>query len=570
MLNNLYKFLITLFIASLFLVCDRGSQTVGMAGNEKVTLEEFKEILTKKYPRKSISDLSFEEKEKTLRDYLEDRLRILRAKELGLDKDPTVVKAIDQRTKRILASKYPEILITDELVTPEMISAYKELQDYEINLVVIALGYNGSKIIQSERSQELTMALADQLYDRIREGDSTAAISAIYSDQTSIKNAKGKYTNYRPILFDPEADIHISKARSGQLLKPFMTAGGIYIIEIVEKTKKNSEKKPTLDDNQIKWQIYNKFYRQVGDTLHNQYSKEFAEDLGTEIYDAGIDDFLTAIEAWSADSEKADTSFTESQREIPLAKVGDFTITSGYFVDEFQGTFTSNYLRFNDHEKLKKVLEDYVGRFLVWIMKAEEKRIDEMPEIEKAINEFRGTQLINIFNRTQIQKFAKPTMEEIDVYYEKNKENYKTPKKIKVWEIVVEDEKLAQEVFEKAKSSKENFEDLAKKYSQSKSSKERGGALGYVVLNANRPFIKEAFEAGENQIVGPIKGEEYYYILKTGDILPEVQRSREEMEQAVRTGARIEKEDSIRNQIFEELKSEYKFWINKNLLQTMS
>jgi len=570
MLRNLYKFLIILLIANFFLLCDRGSKTVGMAGNEKVTLEEFKEILTKKYPRKSIADLSYEEKEKALSDYLEDRLRILRAKELGLHKDPKVVKAIEQRTKRMLASKYPEILITDDLVTPEMINAYKELQEFDINLVVVALGYNNSNIVKSERSRELTMALANQLYGRIREGDSTSAISAIYSDQTSIKNAKGKYPQYRPILFDPQADIVISKAKSGQLLKPFATAGGIYIVEIVEKTKKESEKKPKQDDNQIKWQIYNKFYRQVGDTLHNQYSKEFAEDLGTEIYDAGIDDFLEAIAAWSADSEKTDTSFTESQREIPLAKVGDLTITSGYFVDEFQGTFTSNYLRFNDHEKLKKILEDYIDRFLVWIMKAKENKIDKMPEIRKAINEFQDNQLIDIFNRTQIQKFVKPTQEEIDAFYEKNKEKYKTPKKIKVWEIVVDDEKLAKEIFEKAKSSKDKFEDLAKKYSQSESSKERGGALGYLALNATRPFMKEAFEAGENQIVGPIKDEEYYYILKTGDIMPEVQRSREQLEQAIRTGTRIEKEDSTRNQIFNELKSEYKFWINENLLKNMS
>jgi peptidyl-prolyl cis-trans isomerase C len=541
-----------------------------MVGNEKVSLEKFKEILTKKYSRKSISDLSFEEKEKALTDYLEDRLRILRVKELGLDKDPKVIKAIEQRTRRILASKYPEILITDRLVTQEMINAYKDLQEFDINLVVIALGYDGSNIVKSERSRELTMALANQLYDRLHEGDSTSAISAIYSDQTSIKNAKGKYTQYQPILFDPEADIHITKARSGQLLKPFVTAGGIYIVEIIEKTKKESEKKPRLDDNQIKWQIYNKFYRQVGDTLYNQYSKEFSDNLGTEISDAGIDDFLIAMETWSADTEKADTSFTDRQREITLATVGDFTITSGYFIDEFQGTFTSNYLRFNNHEKLKKVLEDYVERFLVWIKKAEENRIDEMPDIEKEINEFQDNQLIAIFNRTQIQNFAKPTLEEIDAYYEKNKENYKTPKKIKIWEIVVDDEKLAQEIFEKAISRKEKFEDLAKKYSQSKSSQERGGALGYLGLNVTRPFIQEAFDAGENQIVGPIKGEEYYYIIKTGDILPEVIRSREQMEQAIRTDARVEKEDSVRSQIFKEIKSKYKYWINEKLLKTMS
>jgi parvulin-like peptidyl-prolyl isomerase len=570
MLKNLYKLFIFLIISVTLLACDKDSQTVARVGNETVSLEEFKEILSKKNPRKPISEISLEEKEKILTGYLEDRLRILNAKELGLDKDPKIVEAVNMRRKRILASKYPEILITDKLVTPEMIRAYKNLQEYNINLMVVALGYKGSNIFKSERSRDLTLALATQLYDRIREGDSTSAISAIYSDQASIKNSKGNYPKYQPLTFDPEADIHISKAGSGQLMKPFTTTGGIYIIEIIEKSKKEEEKKPVPDENQIKWQIYNKFYRQAGDTLYNQYSREFCDHFNTEISDEGIDKFLEAIESWSADSKKNDISFTDSQREIILATVGDITITSGYFIDEFQGTFTSNYLRFNDHDNLKKVLEDYVERFLVWIKKAEENRIDQLPEVKKSINDIMDTQLIEIFNRTQIQEFAKPTPEEIDKYYEINKENYKTPQKIQIWEIVVDDEKLAQEIYEQAKSSKTRFEDLAKKYSMSQSSKERGGALGYLTMNATRPFIKEAFDAGANQIISPIKGEDHYYIIKTGDILPEVIRSREQVEQAVRTGARVAKEDSIRSRIFEELKSKYKFWINEKLLKSMT
>ena len=259
MLKNLYKLFMFIIITATLLACDKGSQTVGRAGNETVSLKEFKEILSKKNPRKPISEISLEEKEKALTGYLENRLRILNAKELGLDKDPKIVEAVNQRTRRILASKYPEILITNKLVTPEMIRAYKDLQAYDINLRVVALGYHGANIIQSERSRDLTMALATQLYDRIREGDSTSAISAIYSDQASIKNSKGKYPKYSPLTFDPEANIHISKAGSRQLLKPFTTAGGLYIIEIIKKNKKEVEEKSLPDDSQIKWQIYNKF-----------------------------------------------------------------------------------------------------------------------------------------------------------------------------------------------------------------------------------------------------------------------------------------------------------------------
>jgi parvulin-like peptidyl-prolyl isomerase len=372
------------------------------------------------------------------------------------------------------------------------------------------------------------------------------------------------------LTIDPEVDIHISRAGSGQLLKPFKTEGGIYIIKIFEKIKKEEDKSSAMDDNRLKWQIYNKFYRQLGDSLYKEYTREFSENYGTEISDKGIDEFIAAIEVWAQNSVKEDTTFTETQRGIVLARIGDQEITAGHFIDEFQGTFINNYVRFNDHNRLKKVLKDYVDRFLVWIKKAEADGIDKLPEVQEALTEFRDNQLTDVFDRTQILPLSKTTPEEIDAYYERNKDKYRIPKKIKIWEIMVQDEKLAEEILQEARSSNASFEDLAKKYSVSSTGKERGGALGYLDINSNRPFIDEAFEAGENQIIGPIGDNKNYYIIKTGDMLPEQVRTKEQIEPTLRMQAQNAKADSIREEIFDELKSKYEYQINKNTLKSIN
>jgi parvulin-like peptidyl-prolyl isomerase len=371
-------------------------------------------------------------------------------------------------------------------------------------------------------------------------------------------------------MFDPEADIYISKASAPQLMKPFATDGGVYIIELKEKTKKDEAKASDANDTQIKWQIYNKFYGQLGDSLHNKYSKEFAEYYNSEISDEGIARFIAEIQNWSDEMPTNDSSFPEDKRDIYLAKIGDQKITSGSFIDEFQGQFYRNFRRVDTEQKLKKVLTDYVEKYIAWIKKAEEAGIDEEPEIKQAITEFRESQLLDKFNRSQIQDLATVTKEEMDSYYEKNKEMYTIPEKLKIWEIVVRDEDLAKEIYQKATQPGSDFEALAREYSISESTKKRGGTVGYLTRDASRPFVEQAYAAGADQIIGPIKDNDLFYIIKTGDLLPSKVRSRQELEPSLRTAASREKADSIQTKILEDLKAENKFWINENLLKNMN
>lgn len=76
---------------------------------------------------------------------------------------------------------------------------------------------------------------------------------------------------------------------------------------------------------------------------------------------------------------------------------------------------------------------------------------------------------------------------------------------------------LADQVFQRAKGGKEGFEALAAQYSADGSA-QRGGDLGYFKKGAMvKPFEDAAFGASVGSIVGPIKSEFGYHIIKVTD-----------------------------------------------------
>jgi parvulin-like peptidyl-prolyl isomerase len=94
--------------------------------------------------------------------------------------------------------------------------------------------------------------------------------------------------------------------------------------------------------------------------------------------------------------------------------------------------------------------------------------------------------------------------------------------------------------------------------------------LGYQNVNSPRSIIKAAFEAGENKIIGPLEENNFFYVIKTGEIQPERQRTLNEVEAVVRSAVQKEKQDLSRQQILKELQNEYIFWIDETQLRKLS
>lgn len=571
MKKTLFGLLIVSVIALLFIMsCGDSSEIVGKVGREQVSLKELQETLPQRFRDKKMSDISLEDKKQVLLEILENRLKIIHAKELEMDKKPEYLAHMNIRRNRILASKLPDMLITYKLVSDDMIRAYSQLQATKPKVVLVSLGFQDSKYIQAPRSLDETIKLANYLYKKHKEGIELMRLAEQYSDDENNRKNSGVYDPYPPGLFDPQLDVELSKAKVNQWVGPVQTSRGVFIAQILSMNPAEDRILSQTEKERIRGQIFNKFYREEGNQRYRELTEEFKKELGWEISDEGIEQFLEAIKIWSQSPNPTDKSFTEEQRAIYLGKIGDMKITVGSLLEEFQGTFTANYQRFNNAVEMKKLLSENLLPYQVWLIKAKHQRIDKDPAVEEQLTKISESKLLELLDKYEVQEQSVPTPEEIAAYYEANKSKYVDPKKIRVWEIAVKDKKVAEKVLRKAQSNPAKFEDLAQEYTEKSHMKNRKGDLGYQNEHSPRPIIKAAFEAGENKIIGPLEENNFYLIIKTGNIQLERQKSLEEVETMVKAAVQRDKQEKRRKEINEELKKKYSFWINETLLRKMS
>ena len=154
---------------------------------------------------------------------------------------------------------------------------------------------------------------------------------------------------------------------------------------------------------------------------------------------------------------------------------------------------------------------------------------------------------------------AEPSDEEIQNYYEKNKEaQFTTPEQRCVRHILFN--KDQKEKAEDVKQQLENggdFAKLAKENSQDPGSAAQGGDLGCLGKGETVPeFEQAAFGAERGEIVGPVQTEFGYHILQVTDVKPEQTRSLQEVESQIRSQLATEKQSEKFNNWIEEQKKE--------------
>ena len=154
---------------------------------------------------------------------------------------------------------------------------------------------------------------------------------------------------------------------------------------------------------------------------------------------------------------------------------------------------------------------------------------------------------------------AEPSDEEIQNYYEKNKEaQFTTPEQRCVRHILFnKDQKKKAEDIKQQLENGGDFAKLAKENSQDPGSAENGGDLGCLGKGETVPeFEQAAFGAEQDEIVGPVKTEFGYHILQVTDVKPEQTRSLQEIESQIRSQLATEKQSEAFNKWIEEQKKE--------------
>ncbi len=128
--------------------------------------------------------------------------------------------------------------------------------------------------------------------------------------------------------------------------------------------------------------------------------------------------------------------------------------------------------------------------------------------------------LLQKLNAKIVKDRAKVSDKDVEAYYEKNKAQYTTPETRGLHIVLTKTEAKAQAA-KRELDGGAKFADVAKKYSEDQVSKNAGGKLSGVTKGQQERGLEQAaFAAKKDEIVGPVKTESGYYVVRVDSITP--------------------------------------------------
>jgi parvulin-like peptidyl-prolyl isomerase len=128
----------------------------------------------------------------------------------------------------------------------------------------------------------------------------------------------------------------------------------------------------------------------------------------------------------------------------------------------------------------------------------------------------------------------KVTDAQISAYYDKNKSRFATPERRDLLIVLTKDEATAKKA-KAALQSGRPWAKVAKQYSIDTQSKKKGGALvGVAKGQQEKAFDTAAFAASKGKLVGPVKTQFGWYVLKVTKITPAKQQSLEQSKASIK------------------------------------
>lgn len=211
-------------------------------------------------------------------------------------------------------------------------------------------------------------------------------------------------------------------------------------------------------------------------------------------------------------------------------------------------------------EGRQQALTQYANYFLFEKL-GQEKKYDQSEEYLKILE---GVQreLLSQYTLTQIVKDIHATKEECRAYYEEHKDMFKKGAQAKAKHILTATEEEALKILEELQKEEKTFEEAAKAYSTCPSGA-RGGDLGTFGRGQMvKEFDETVFTAEVGRILGPVKTDFGYHLIRVDELSGDGVASFEEAAPQIAQQLTAEKQNEVymatRTEVIEKYGLEFK------------
>ena len=236
---------------------------------------------------------------------------------------------------------------------------------------------------------------------------------------------------------------------------------------------------------------------------------------------------------------RAKTSYEQNKRDFPKVGTPEYKTLQNqavqYLVQQEKYRQEAENLDVEVSQKeiddrLKQVKQQYFGGKEDEFQKNLKSQGLTVAEVRSEIE----SQLLSEKIYAKVTEDVKVTDEEVTVYYNKNKANYKVAASRDVRHILVAKKALADDLHSQLENGG-NFAALAKKNSTDPGSKQNGGKLTVRKGETVPEFDKVAFELDKNELSAPVKTQYGYHIIEAlSDVKPPSQTPLKDVKEQIR------------------------------------
>jgi peptidyl-prolyl cis-trans isomerase SurA len=494
----------------------QGENVVVTVGDLTITDAQVRSVLKAKYSNQdSFKDLDLNRKKELLEPLITKNLRINAAYDLDLEEDEKFIRMLEDQKMRTMGRKYYELMIIDKIIPEGEIEKIITRQGVELKASHILIGFKGSRR-SADRTREEAEKLVGDILKELKAGAEFSITAQKYSDDPSAKKNKGElgyFTWGRMVGPFQEAAWELD---AGEISGPVETMFGFHIIKL-EDRREVPNYTPDRSDRNIN-RLKQMVMKSYGDSARVLWTKHYdglKKKYNYVLYEDSIKYVSNLLKEKTKVEKIQPGGFTSEQREITLAEYEGEKVTLGTLIDRYKDQLVSAFRKFHQDKVLRSEIDRLSMNRQVMIS-IKENGIDKLPDVVREIRKFTEEQMNKMMEQREVKEKVNPTDKEIKSYFINNGDLFKKGAEIEIWEINTKDQKLAEEIARKAKQGV-NFEELAKKYSDDKSLKNKGGYLGFKKISGRGLVSREAHKLGPGgKIGGPVKYRRGWSVFKTG------------------------------------------------------
>ena len=274
-----------------------------------------------------------------------------------------------------------------------------------------------------------------------------------------------------------------------------------------------------------------------------------------------------SVAATGCKQQGSEAKKEEGKKGIVLAEVNGVSITDSDYYKEQESL--PPYLKpmTETPDGKKEMLDTMVVRELI-MQQAQKDGIDKSQAVAAKLEDLKKRVIVEAFLKKKVEESANVSDAELQEFYKKNLEKFKSGDQIRASHILMKSESEAKEV-EKQLKGGAKFEELAKAHSIDGAAA-KGGDLGWFGKGSMLPdFEKVAFGLKEGQTSGIVKTKFGYHIIKlTGKRAAGV-RSFDEVKDQIKAAIVPEKQQETFKKLKEDLKKGAKLTVNQDALKDL-